>query len=176
VERNADRDGPVRVLSGDRDEAIRDLALDHHDGARDRGDVLEHRRHERHRDVVREVRDEHPRAAVEERPPLEPRRIGLNDPHVRPASGRLLERRHELAVELDRDDRTGGGGQRQRQRAEAGADLDDPILVSDRGIGDDRVGEVRVSEEVLRECLRRSDAVTLGEGPEGRCTEPPITR
>jgi hypothetical protein len=62
-------------------------------------------------------------------------------------------------VHLDREDPGPGLSERDRQRPETGADLDDPIALTNVGIGHDRAGEVRVGEEVLAPDPGRPDPV-----------------
>jgi hypothetical protein len=76
------------------------------------------------------------------------------------------QRRHQRAVELDREHALGAPvRERRRERPEARPDVDDRVPRSDPGVDGDRGPEVGVDQEVLAERLRRLDAIGLEERP-----------
>jgi hypothetical protein len=79
---------------------------------------------------------------------------------------RLLERRQQRAVELDREDLGAGPGERDREGPEPSPDLEDAVTEPDARVARDRAREVRIDQEMLAERLRRDDPVPAGEPSE----------
>ena len=170
---DADADGAVALVAGRRGEPLADLPLHHHERPRDRRHAGEHVEHQRGRDVVREVRAQHPRALAGQRPrPVEAHHVGLEHRDAIERRDDLAERRDEAAIELNREHLRAGRGERQRERPEPGADLNHAIASGDAGVGGDRARQVRIDQEVLAERLRGADAVTPGELPDRAGAQP----
>ena len=98
-------------------------------------------------------------SVAEERRPVCPRRVGVDDLDVRTVADRLAEPRQERAIELDRQDpRRARDGERGGQRPEPRPDLEHLRARTDLGVAGDRRRQVRVEQEVLTERFGRVDA------------------
>jgi hypothetical protein len=63
------------------------------------------------------------------------------------------ERIHEPCILFHGNDLTNGSGQGDGQDPGAGADLEDPILLPNPGLGDDSMNDSPVAQEVLTQPL-----------------------
>jgi hypothetical protein len=119
-----------------------------------------------HRDVVGQVGDESRRCRSGELG--DRKRVGDDDVEAVSARGQPLgdgrgERSAEHRVDLDRDDAPDALEQSERERAEAGADLDDDVVLVESRRAHDAAHRVGVDDEVLAERLGRPHAQAYGE-------------
>jgi hypothetical protein len=150
-----DRHRAVGVVAHAGRQPLADLLLHHHEHPLDGGHLVEEIGHQRRGDVVGQVGDEHPPPVAEQRRPVEPHGVALDDPDTRRLDG-LPQQRHEMTVDLHRRHRCTGLGQRQRQRTQAGADLDHLVARPDPGQPGDAPDGVGIDDEVLAEGAARA--------------------
>jgi len=169
-----DRDLPGRLLQ-EREhrlarragELLRRLAL--HDQHRFLGGAREDASHERGRDRVRDVR--HDRAHVAR--PGDVERVGVVALDVRAADEARPQGAEEPHVLLDRDHVETGVGERRGERAAARAEVEDQRPRPLPHLRDDRAGDPRVAQEVLRQFrpagVRRGSLAARGRGDASVC-------
>jgi hypothetical protein len=139
-------DRAVALRPRHREEAVRDLPLNHHAPVLDRGQPVQAFRDQRCGDLVRQVGDELSRRRVER---LEWKREGVPEDKldVFAAHQRIAQVRLEAAVELDGVDEAHTLGQIRGEDAETGADLEHDVFGSE-----------------LREAARDAEDVVVDQG------------
>src|ERR1019366_3486298 len=153
-----------------RREALRDLVLDHEDGAFEAACLLARGPKELAGDRVRQIPAQDARGRrvglAEQRGKVRRLRVSLEDARAR-ALELLREERHEIAVAFDGHDRRRALREEPGEGAGAGSDLDDArspdLAVGDARAGDgagDSVGD----EEILAEALLRTEAGLAQDG------------
>ena len=157
-----DEDGQVAHRAGRGGDPLGDLALDHEDGPLRPRRVPEQPVEDRARHVVGQVRDDvvrrreqRARSWSSASPSMRwslPGAVGIGH-GPRDLGGESRRGGRERVVELDRRHRRARGEQAAGQDAESRADLEDPPSRRRRGVGEDRVEDVDVGEEVLRQAV-----------------------
>src|SRR5581483_116616 len=147
------RDRPVRLGSRLREEALGDLALNHHAPPLERRQPVEALDHHRRRDVVGQVRDELARRRLE---------VGQVDlecvADLEPEVRDLGQVRFKRPIDLDRMHERDPFGQVPGEDAEPGTDLEDDVIGLELGEPADHSEDVLVDEKMLAELFLRADA------------------
>ena len=144
------RDRAVGLRAGPREQAVRDLALDHDRPVADARQSVQALHDQRRRDVVRQVRDELRRGGLE-RGEIEAERVAEHEIDVLATAKALGEMWLEPAVELDGVHARDSLGEVFGQNPQAGPDLEHDVFRIELREPADDAEDVVVDEEVLAE-------------------------
>ena len=147
--RHLHRRQAVGVVARAGDQSVGDLELHHDDEADDGRHVIEQVADQGHRHVVREVRHQRPRPGAQQRLPVDPHSVGVDDAQGPVVAGHLLEHVDEHVVDLDGRDLGARLEQRQGQRTQARAHLDHAVAEPDPCQFGDAADRVGLDDEVL---------------------------
>ena len=141
--------------------------LDHDEEAFDPRLLHQHAHDHRNGHVVRKVGGHRPRTGrVQEGTPVGPERVGHLDADSVEGADRLLQRRREPPIDLDRQDGGTPFGQSPGERAEARADFQHVGVRPDPGELRDAPRQGGLDEEMLPQGLLRPDPVPGCERPQ----------